>query len=90
MLFTENELTLIRRRTLRDVICDNIGLPKLQVNAFRVPSESNPELDCSKKNTLNPEELSLFGASRPTWELTPPGYITKEGKYTKYQLEVHK
>ena len=75
--FVGNDLELVQKRTLRDVICDNIGLPSLQVNAFRVPSEDNPVLDCSEKNTLEPEELCLFGAPKPPLELTSPGYVTR-------------
>ena len=73
--FTPQDLDLIKRRTLRDIICDNIGVSKFQRNAFQVPSEQNLVENCEYRNRLDPKDLCLFGATKPPNQLVSPGYV---------------
>lgn len=56
-------MDVIRRRTLRDVLCDNTNFHTLQPHVFKNPDPLvNLEMDCGVKNSYLPEDLCLFGS----------------------------
>ena len=49
--YCDSALATIQRRTLRDVLCDNLNLDKLQLNVFKLASDdTNPVMPCGKIN----------------------------------------
>ena len=54
--FTPAQLRSLRRRTLRDIVCENTGLPRLRRNLFLMgdgEEEEEEEIDCADTNSLN-------------------------------------
>ncbi|CAG0907558.1 unnamed protein product [Cyprideis torosa] len=53
------ERELIRKRRLRDIMCDNTNITQIQTNAFNLPSSSNPLTSCSGSNLGTSEILNF-------------------------------
>ena len=71
--FCHSDLELLRKRTLRDIICENTEIDELPMNVFKVESPENPSVSCRNQiNRLEIEELCLFGANKQARELKPP------------------
>ncbi len=78
--FCPGDLAKLRRRTLRDIICENTDITDLARSAFRIPSASNPLVSCSEVNSLDPDDLCLFNATRAASSLTAPGFRATTSK----------
>ena len=44
---------MIRRRTLRDVLCDNTDIDTLQRSVLKRTERNNPEIRCSRVNEID-------------------------------------
>jgi hypothetical protein len=54
--FCDTELAAIRRRTIRDVICDNTDVEGIPINPFLHDKEGEGDIvDCKKINRLEPD-----------------------------------
>ena len=87
--FCENDLEILRQRSLRDVICDNTDITELPRDVFRVESDENPVLPCNDNfRSMDPENLCLFGAKVNAGSLKSTAYISKnDGKYFQKAIE---
>ena len=74
--FCHGDLELIKKRTLRDIICDNTDVKRLPRSVFQVPSVNNPMVDCQTMRRLLPSQLCLFGASTKAVDLKSAGYVS--------------
>ena len=80
-----NDLKIIRKRTLRDVICDNTDIQSLPLSVFAIPSASNPIQECPDgKVGLEPSQLCLFGSKTKASKLKNPGYVSQGIPKKKY------
>ena len=62
------EMETIRRRTMRDVLCDNMkdSVPMFVKNPFLTPSDDNPLEICNPISNMRVDDLCLFGGEGPT------------------------
>ena len=63
--FCDSELSAIRARTIRDVICDNTNVAGVPYDSFRHDASNEDVLivPCSERNVLNPDLGCEPGAS---------------------------
>ena len=87
--FCSTDLSHLKKRTLRDVICDVVKAEALPLSVFHVPSELNPTFGCAEnKNSLEPQDLCLFGVSKAASQIENPGYVEMKGMCTVSNLQV--
>ena len=55
--FTAAQLKALRRRTLRDLICENTGVESMRTSALLLLGEGGEEVECTRTNSL---EFELF------------------------------
>ena len=74
--FCPSDLNLLRRRTFRDILCENSNVGSLPLSVFQIPSNTNPVVSCSRVVTMEAEELCLFGGGQKAKQLKNPGYVS--------------
>ena len=58
---------MIKRRTLHDIICDNMKdvMPMVVKNPYFMHSDENPLVKCSSNSNMKARDLSLFNGATP-------------------------
>ena len=77
--FSTTDFDIIKKRTLRDVLCDNMqeSMPMVARNPFLTFSEENPLENCNPISNMRARDLSFFDGEEPSG--IPKSIPPKEG-----------